>query len=289
MESRAVVVVHGIGDGTGADRSEFSSALRNNVLKEFSPNASLVWEEANWEVLNDAIDLVASRVIKDNCDRYINEVVAELEKQEADENRWGKCWLLKVLGSCLSKVGGGALSFQLKTLEFIRKYAPGIVDAAIDLPLYMQQPRGDEIRAVVRDASSKATLRADKVILVGHSLGSVVAFDVAVEELSGCQQSRLAALVTMGSPLEWVTDIRRKGANSHECMTRIEPIPWINFWDPEDPVPERKALDEKVFPDVCNREVKSGKKLISAHCAYWNDVSIAKTISILIKEKSNED
>ena len=46
----AVVVVHGIGSGTGDARREFSAALKENVRKAMIPSdSSIVWQEAEWE------------------------------------------------------------------------------------------------------------------------------------------------------------------------------------------------------------------------------------------------
>ena len=148
----------------------------------------------------------------------------------------------------------------------------------------MQKPKGDEIRNVVREAIANASTCADKVILVGHSLGSVIAFDVAAEEIKKDPSCRISALVTMGSPLEWVTEIRRAATKGQEDVPRID-IPWINFWDHADPVPERKGLDKEVFIGVDNREVKSGKGLKGSHCGYWNNMEIAQTISDMIRGK----
>ena len=165
----------------------------------------------------------------------------------------------------------------------MEKYIPDIIDAAIDLPLYMQSPKQEQIRKVVRDAIKRAKGNADKVILVGHSLGSVIAFDVAAEELNENGSGNLAALVTMGSPLKWVTEIRAAESNGKDVVPRIKSIPWINFWDPADPVPEQEELDTKIFLGVDNREVKSRLDLVAAHCSYWNNAEIAETIADMIK------
>ena len=71
----AVVVVHGIGPGTGDTRREFSAILKENVRKAMIPSDSdIVWKEAEWEGVNDNIDAIARRVLSELCSRYINDV-----------------------------------------------------------------------------------------------------------------------------------------------------------------------------------------------------------------------
>jgi hypothetical protein len=58
----AVVVVHGISSGTGDARREFSAALKENVRKAMIPSdSSIVWQEAEWEGVNDNVDAIARR------------------------------------------------------------------------------------------------------------------------------------------------------------------------------------------------------------------------------------
>ena len=278
----AVVVVHGIGPGTGDTRREFSAILKENVRKAMIPSDSdIVWKEAEWEGVNDNIDAIARRVLSELCSRYINDVQYKLDDNGDKSGKCGK-WFWRVVGNLFSKAERAVLYFQLGVLKAAKQYLPDIVDAAIDLPLYMQDPKQDEIRNIVRDAIAWAGQRAGKVILIGHSLGSVIAFDVAVAALSGEAQSPLAALVTMGSPLNWVTDIRRSRAGGGTSMLRIDSIPWINFWDAEDPVTEFKKLDIDLFPAVRNIEVKSDKKLFKAHCNYWEDKTIEEAIARML-------
>lgn len=285
----AVIVVHGIGGGTGKDRREFSLPLKSNVKKLLPLNADIVWEEANWEKLNDAVDSVIERVVKDIFSRYIKEVRKSILHQKCTDKTNSQTVLRKCFLWLFGLLQTAALYFlriKLGLLKIVEKYLPSVVDAALDLPLYMQKPKGDEIRNVVRGAIANASTCADKVILVGHSLGSVIAFDVAAEELKKNASSHLSALVTMGSPLKWVTEIRKAESNGQEDVPRIKSIPWVNFWDPADPVPERKGLDDKIFLGVDNREVKSGKELIGAHCSYWTNMEIAQTIAKMVSGES---
>ena len=287
MEEYGVVIVHGIGAGTGEARRDFSAKLKANVKKMVSSASGIVWEEADWEGVNDDIDSIAERVVKRFCKKYIKEAVGDLRREKCKRQHTTseslKQRIVEFIKCVYHKFRSFCSCVKYCAVCVCNEHLPDVIDAAIDLPLYMQNPKQGEIRAKVREAISKAELRAKKVILVGHSLGSVIAFDVAVAELADNKSSRLAALVTMGSPLNWVSEIRRAEACGNMEAPRIKSIPWINFWDPEDPVPEFGALDRKVFPDVQNIKVESKKKLISAHCNYWNDKDVAQTIAKMLE------
>ena len=92
---------------------------------------------------------------------------------------------------------------------------------------------------------------------------------------------KIKALVTMGSPLEWVTKIRRVLGIENSC-DGVANIEWLNFYDEEDPVPLRRELNEGMFVGVKNIKCSSGKILIDAHCAYWKEKCCAKEIAALI-------
>jgi len=288
MGKIAVVVVHGIGPGTGKARYEFSKSLKKNVKRILADGEDLVWEEANWEELNDNIDVIIGRVLKGLCDRYIDATKKAIVRQEMQETvnrrKAFKCCIIRLAATFCSWLCKLGLKIKLMALESADKYLPGIVDAAIDLPLYMQEPKGDEIRRVVREKIKCVMESADvdKVVVVGHSLGSVIAFDVVVDELAKNGGKRLAALVTMGSPLGWVAEIRRAVSKGQKAMPCLGAFPWVNFWDPADPVPEHKELDDKVFPGVRNVKVESGQDIL-AHCAYWHSEQIARRISRMLK------
>ena len=286
MKNIAVVVVHGIGSGTGEARCEFSKSLKKNVKDLLPAGENLVWEEANWEKLNDGIDAIVERVLKGICDRYIDATKKAIEREELREmanfRMASKCCIMRWVSAICSLVRKLELKVKHWIVVSAGKCLPSVIDAAIDLPLYVQEPKGGEIRSFVREKIYCAMENADKVVLVGHSLGSVIAFDVAVEELAKDGGKRLAALVTMGSPLGWVSELRKVGSTGQKAMPGIEDLPWVNFWDPADPVPEHKELDDKVFPGVKNVKVESGLDIL-AHCAYWNDKQIAHRISSMLR------
>lgn len=282
----AVVVVHGIGAGTGKEREGFSETLRKNVQNELHDGFSLCWKEADWEGENDNVDRTIRRVIVDVCNGYLSDVGKQAEiVSEPWPGEQSKCGILRIVLRWVRCLIAIAIRLKKFALEEIKDYAPGIVDAVVDLPLYLDDKHGDKIRERVRTAIAEAMScdGVEGVVLVGHSLGSVIAYDVVIEEQKRGNKKNIVALVTMGSPLGWVSEIRNveNGAAERTPQLPVNGILWRNFWDEADPVPERKPLDEEMLPGVKNDMVTSGLKLISAHCAYWKDGGIAKTIAEL--------
>lgn len=282
----AVVVVHGIGAGTGKEREGFSLELKKGVAHANSECESL-WFEVPWEGLNDSVDEEVRKVSDELFDSYIRD--AEKEKQRVEESMssvnvdsgwliWK--WIKKIYVLFTRKVSGVAPDALLKA----KKIMPNALDAVLDLPIYLGNDRAKDIRAAVFAKIDEAMgCGVDGIVLIGHSLGSVIAFDVLQEELRGRKDSRIKALVTLGSPLEWVTKIRRAmSAEAGELPLGVCGTKWINCYDPQDPVPLRRALDSELFKGVENVEDISGEKLIDAHCAYWKSQRIAEKIAGLI-------
>lgn len=278
----AVVVVHGIGTGTGKERGDFSLELKKGVAYANSECVSL-WFEATWEGLNDSVDEEVRKVSDELFDSYIRD--AEEEKRRVEESMssvnvdsgwlvWK--WIKKIYVSLTRKVSGVTPDALLKA----KKIMPNALDAVLDLPIYLGNDRAKVIRATVFAKIDEAMgCGVEGIVLIGHSLGSVIAFDVLQEELSERKTSRIKALVTLGSPLEWVVKIRRAmSAEGVKLPLDICGTKWINYYDPQDPVPLRRALDSELFKGVENVEDVSGKKLIDAHCAYWKSQRIAEKI-----------
>jgi pimeloyl-ACP methyl ester carboxylesterase len=145
--------------------------------------------------------------------------------------------------------------------------------------------------------------RYGRVIVAGHSLGSVIAFD-ALNRLNqmmnlGVVDARLAKkiqdFVTFGSPLDKIAFFFRERTRDDEYIRRqilqhfhsfkarplseqpnpkeisdpfralLEHVRWINFWDPADPI--SGCLD--FYRVDQNVMFSMGKSSFAAHSAYW--------------------
>ncbi len=287
-----VVVVHGIGTENG-EKYGFSDKLKNLVVARCA-DAQTHWIEGPWEKLNDPIDKEIGALLNDLLEGYARETESKL---------LGRAPFIESpmkLPACFQRFEmllrkGKTILNLLKTIVnvvLLRKAQdrlPAVLDALIDLPLYMAPKRAELVRNEVRKAFAKLPKDSQGIVLVGHSLGSVIAFDLFAEELAkaeGLEHCRIRKLVTFGSPLAWVTRIR-------ECLAEQESYSkpktclgkglWVNFYDKEDPVCERTKLDTGIFGDVENVSADSGKKFIAAHCAYWECPALADRIVELMK------
>jgi hypothetical protein len=140
------------------------------------------------------------------------------------------------------------------------------------------------------------------ILLVGHSLGSVVMYD-ALNRLTLDHQldpeapeitSRTRLLLTFGSPLDktaFVFGIQGMGSEPREALSAsVQPLltqesarpAWINIWSPWDII--SGALDYYDLPGKTNanavRNVKdtNATTLLAAHVEYWNNPLLYRTI-----------
>ena len=172
-----------------------------------------------------------------------------------------------VLQDCLDQVGvteeviaertppndprGERLSIALsneffhKGLQLLDRYVPSarrrLIEAtAADVSLYLHDP---EVQGYIDNGVAKAfrDCGEDDTVVVGHSMGSIVAYHVLSQ--AGIVNCPVKALITVGSPLG-MRVIR-------ESLDPIEHPPnvgsWFNAYDPRDVV-ALNPLDQSNFP-----------------------------------------
>lgn len=263
----AVVVVHGICDKRTSQQKGFSKELRANVFPDICED-SPYWREAIWEKVTEAADdkmqdIVLMLVNAYNKTEYWME--AELKKRRNMFSRlWVRArWFFGVVARWLS------VNKLTQTLDLL-----------LDLPLYMGNPRGDRVREVVFEEIRKARDETPAgVILVGHSLGSVIAYDVVRENLKSATPLPIKALVTFGSPLNWITKLRVAEGDLTGTRFPIGDVCWYNYFDPKDPVCVMEELSEEMFQKFKeNLPMPSDLYGVDAHTAYWKNPKIADTV-----------
>lgn len=150
--------------------------------------------------------------------------------------------------------------------------------------------------------------RQEPLIIVAHGLGTIYAFD-AVNDLmkqnglfrwNRREKRPVQGLITLGSPIaldifgrDWgsMTDLVPTGLKVDKDT---ELFPWINCWDPTDPIVSgslaalpsdaeqfaRKFGDKPYLLgwDVRSRTVITGSSHLAAHTAYWNNAYVGFTI-----------
>ncbi len=114
------------------------------------------------------------------------------------------------------------------------------------------------------------------VIVVAHSLGTVVAADLWAE-LGGSYRTRL--FMTAGSPLG-VPLVRRRLYPRTASWVKDLPddFPWVNVLDPVDPVTFARELRPPHFdPGIVNLEVENGRRFHSEN-RYLSHIAVAREI-----------
>ena len=267
----AAVVVHGICANNGSQQEGFSKPLSKLVYPVKSQaEREEYWKEAVWEKVTNAADDKIQDVVLQVMNLYDKKAYWKTSKLASATNWWQK--LCIHLGYGLGKV------FHIA----IRDTATDLLDLTLDLPLYLGEPRGAKVRKVVTDKIKEAMTKTDGVVLIGHSLGSVIAYDVVRENMEAVSPLNIKTLITMGSPLKWVTDIRRaeNGENGppDPSALSLPGIRWINIYDKEDPVALKDELPDTMFGNVKNVPIASGNTFIGAHTSYWTNDEVAAII-----------
>ena len=151
----------------------------------------------------------------------------------------------------------GAIEFRLGRHDHGMGWvgADAIVNAAVAIPYFAQARNyltNAKIRAQVLNRILKALPDSGRVVIVGHSLGSVIAADLVRRLPIGIE---VIGMVTIGSPL----------ANGTFAVDKIRdtlkepPVNlawWVNFWNSLDPVAAHRGVSS-VFPWILDFRVQT--------------------------------
>ena len=141
-------------------------------------------------------------------------------------------WLLRGLAVVDHRWARGSGWFLQRVLRQVYAY------------LY-REDAATEIRRIVQVDIDPGTR-----VLVGHSLGSVVAYDL----LRRGGAAQVTSLVTLGSPLPWAT-VRRALQEAAPTAPGLDGVVWSNVFDPWDVVTAGKGLT----PDAKDYRVDNGR------------------------------
>ena len=256
-----VIVVHGVGRGDAKTRIGYSTKLRDLVLKEFEKaGRERVWLEAPWEGVNDNLDAAIKKILQGILDEAARKNGKRLAKHVT--SWWTKARLF--LGR--------------NVLMAAKNVLPSLLDVLLDLPLYLDAVRSRKVKETVVNRIREVP----DCVLVGHSLGSVICHDILAEAVRDGAPLPVRALVTFGSPLQWIEELRQADDPAHRPGP-LE-IPWTNLFYGTDPICRHRPLRSDTFPGVVNVPLKRQPccagllDSFTSHTAYWTDPTVAKTI-----------
>jgi pimeloyl-ACP methyl ester carboxylesterase len=143
----------------------------------------------------------------------------------------------------------------------------GLTEDAVDfnvnwVPLFAQAKRylrNADLRALILNRVIESLPESGDVVLIGHSLGSLVAVDL-LDVLP--ERLRVKRLVTLGSPLGYPSLLRhRKVLLDRFPYGRVES--WVNIWNERDPVSLGRGVSHH-FPEALDIKITSG---LAGHAA----------------------
>lgn len=217
-------------------------------------------------------------------------------------------------------IGGAIILFVAQAVLFRRFVKSFLVEFAGDVAAYVEpykvskfeeirraiQDRGRRVARFVYSARDKesGSLLYDEVIVVGHSLGSVLAYDTLNDAINrdthdngwGPEASegyrvvdRTKLLLTFGSPLDKTAFVFRTQKTEREIDIRealagaqqplildysLRCARWINLWSPSDwvsgPIGYYDSPQPRPGQAVCNIENPGSKLPPTAHTEYWS-------------------
>jgi hypothetical protein len=135
----------------------------------------------------------------------------------------------------------------------------------------------ERLRADIHDLLAyRLPRRHTPVILIAHSLGSLVAADLWSEFE---HQYRTRLLLTVGSPLGVPLVRRRLHPSTAEWVSGLpERLRWVNVLDPVDPVTLARELRPPTFDRrVVNIEVENGRRFHSED-RYLSHIAVAREV-----------
>lgn len=175
--------------------------------------------------------------------------------KEVYENLPGKSALQEAIADAF----GGTLSLLGVTDKIISSVAP-------DMAQYWEHDSqfGSDIRWTLTDILSKALMNDDKILLISHSLGTMIAYDTLWKfshygEYRDIKNKKLHTWVTLGSPLSDETVKKNlKGANLNGRRKYPRNIKkWINIAAEDDYICHDQAVENDYKEMITFRNIKS--------------------------------
>lgn len=131
-----------------------------------------------------------------------------------------------------------------------------VVDAVVSAPLVFDRAKhyisNRQIRAQVLNRVLRRLPQSGRLVIVGHSLGSVIAADL-VRRLP--QDLKVVGMVTIGSPLAHSRfNVDKLRATLKEPPTNLGW--WVNFWNVTDPVTTHRGVSS-AFPWMIDHRIQT--------------------------------
>ncbi|MGW0875267.1 endopeptidase [Streptomyces sp. NPDC002740] len=155
--------------------------------------------------------------------------------------------------------------------------ASKIIHSLREVHTYLTEPDlADRVRQYVLESADAHT-----TVLIGHSLGSVIAYDLLRREeiaAPGTAGAAVHTFVTCGSPLAIPTVQRGMGITGGRLAQIAPHLRWINVFDPDDAVTGAAGL-ALTTDQVRDAEVDNGRLDPHAAVKYLRTLPVARAVT----------
>jgi len=259
MEKINVAVVHGIGN----EKAGYSNNLSGGVLREFDMQLkSILKAEDDYSSEIQFKEILWEDIVSKN-QKKLEEILAASETPLVrGKGLWQMCRYFFQAG-----IRNLRRTFTPEAICDIIGYRDPVVCSKIH-----QRVLG-EINSIWQDSENS------NLTLIGHSLGTVIAYDFVFEQQQKSNDLRLSNLFTLGSPLA-IFVLQYEGTLFKEPVELEDPHGrWVNVYDKDDPIayqlkPLDGAYNKAVLADCAVDTGPFG----AAHLFYWGNRDVHKII-----------
>ncbi|MFD8915665.1 hypothetical protein [Streptomyces sp. NPDC059575] len=173
--------------------------------------------------------------------------------------------------------------FTRLVMAYDRRFPRGggklFVSAMREVRFYLYEP---DLAARVRSLVAQA-FGEDTSVVVGHSLGSVIAYDLLrTGQIPQESVGRVRTLVTCGSPLAIPSVRRGLGLMDGEPLKLPGGITWVNVFDPGDFITGGRGL-ESWSPGIADEQVHNGVADPHKALIYLRSEPLARAIADAVR------
>ncbi|MGW1784932.1 hypothetical protein ACWCQQ_38380 [Streptomyces sp. NPDC002143] len=123
-----------------------------------------------------------------------------------------------------------------------RRCGPGVGKALLSrvsevYGYFSAKSKYDGMAETVRDRVREAVEQSGATLIIAHSLGSVIVYDMFRRgRFPSGVDGGVSMLITCGSPLAWLPLRRKLGVRASDELQLPSNVRWLNVFDPNDPV-----------------------------------------------------
>jgi len=172
----------------------------------------------------------------------------------------------------------GRIRRWLAVCDPIVAFIRGVINGIAGIVVYFLVPRRRSvIHQRLREALAEASRSSSGVVLLSHSLGCLIAFDVL---RSGAQDYNIVAWITLGCPLALIARTIWRRRDMGSLVPTFVPA-WYNVYSAADLFGQPISA---AFPScaVRDRQVVSGGHLAEAH-RYWDKPEVARLVAEILR------